>query len=255
MTAHPSPPLDAPLSGEATSASWLADFHAGERACLAGCYRDTFDAVYQTVGRILKGADQETVVHEVFYRLLAEERLRRSFQGGSLQAWLRTMARNQAIDFARRRGFEIPVEKTLAAEPPAAEGGLGSQLERQVEARLLLARIRELLPEKWRPVFDARFIQQRDQPDAARSSPRGAGTSSLSTRCTSASHCRRPSTGPKQQAKLGDRRRQRQMLHAPTHSHWLRHEIALLTLRRLVARLHGEPFADVRRDRGRRRRR
>jgi RNA polymerase sigma-70 factor (ECF subfamily) len=169
VTARPSSPLDAPLSEEATTASWLAAFHAGERACLEGCYRGTFAAVYQTVGRTLQGADQETVVHEVFYRLLADGHLRRSFQGGSLAAWLRTVARNQAIDFARRRGFEIPVEKTLSADSPAAEGGPGSRLERQVEARLLLVRIREGLPEKWRPVFDARFIHQRDQPDAARS--------------------------------------------------------------------------------------
>jgi len=42
----------------------------------------------------------ETLVHEVFFRLLNDEPLRRGFRGGSFAAWLRVIARNQAIDYA-----------------------------------------------------------------------------------------------------------------------------------------------------------
>jgi RNA polymerase sigma-70 factor (ECF subfamily) len=147
---------------------WLDSFHRGERECLETCYREHFDVVDQIVGRFLERSDRETVVHEIFYRLLADEHLRRAFQGGSFAAWLRTVSRNQAIDYARRRGLEIPAGDDLpylgAGNTPPAH------LAHQVEARLVLQTFRnEVLPLKWRRVFDARFLEQRDQPDAARS--------------------------------------------------------------------------------------
>jgi RNA polymerase sigma-70 factor (ECF subfamily) len=85
----------------------LRAFHAGEQASLDACYRDHFDTVDRAVGAILSGADRETVVHEVFFRLITDPSLRRAFRGGSLPAWLRVVARNQAIDYARRRRLEL----------------------------------------------------------------------------------------------------------------------------------------------------
>jgi RNA polymerase sigma-70 factor (ECF subfamily) len=156
-------------SGEepASQNGWLRDFHAGERACLEQCYRAHFDMVDQVVGRIVTGADRETLVHEIFFRLVNEEPLRRGFAGGSFGTWLRVVARNQAIDYARRRRLEIAV----SAEGSAADGlaSAASGLERQIDVRLTLQRFRqEILPRKWWPVFDARFVEEQDQPTAAR---------------------------------------------------------------------------------------
>jgi RNA polymerase sigma-70 factor (ECF subfamily) len=145
--------------------AWLSAFHAGETACLEACYRDHFDTVDRAVRTVVQGADRETLVHEVFARLLEEEPLRRAFTGGSLGAWLRTVARNQAIDYARRRRFEVTLPDDDRGGP---EGDDGGQLERAVDMRLTLARFRQLLPAKWHPVFDARFVAQQDQSTAAR---------------------------------------------------------------------------------------
>ena len=87
----------------ASESGWLRAFHAGERACLEQCDRANFDMVDQVVGRIVTGTDRETLVHEIFFRLINEEPLRRGLAGGSFGAWLRVVARNQAIDYARRR--------------------------------------------------------------------------------------------------------------------------------------------------------
>jgi RNA polymerase sigma-70 factor (ECF subfamily) len=143
---------------------WLGAFHAGETACLEACYRDHFDTVDRAVRAVVQGADRETLVHEVFARLLEEEPLRRAFTGGSLGAWLRTVARNQAIDYARRRRFEV----TLPDDDLRDGADDGARLERAVDVRLTLARFRLLLPPKWHAVFDARFVAQQDQSTAAR---------------------------------------------------------------------------------------
>jgi RNA polymerase sigma-70 factor (ECF subfamily) len=146
--------------------SWLAQFHAGSREILRECYVDHFASVERTVGRILKGADKETVIHEIFFRLITNERLRLTFQGGSFRAWVSTIARNQAVDYWRRQQFEVPAG---APEDILGEREDAARFENRVEAQITIDRFRtECLPEKWRKVFDARFIQQLDQPEAAR---------------------------------------------------------------------------------------
>jgi RNA polymerase sigma-70 factor (ECF subfamily) len=129
------------------------------------CYREHFDTVDRAISVAMSGADRETCVHEVFYRLMAEPSLRRSFGGGSLAAWLRVVARNLAIDYARRRGLEIPHADAGRAEGP----GVDARVEERVDARLTLERFRtHALPAKWERVFVARFVEQQDQPTAAR---------------------------------------------------------------------------------------
>lgn len=146
---------------------WLRSFHAGESSCLEQSYRDQFDAVYRAVGQVLSGADRETVVHEVFFRLLNDESLRRAFGGGSFAAWLRVVARNQAIDHARRRRLEVDLaHRALESGPPSTD----DRLEQRIDARRLLERFEsEVLPPQWRRVFLVRFVQQQDQTTAARS--------------------------------------------------------------------------------------
>ncbi|MBI5543912.1 MAG: sigma-70 family RNA polymerase sigma factor [Deltaproteobacteria bacterium] len=155
---------------EGTAASeadtgWLERFHAGEAAALEDCYREHYEVVDAAVGRLLQGADRETAVHEVFFRLLSKPEFRRSFRGGSLPAWLTTVARNLATDHLRAVERHRSVSLEEASQLPSATAG---HFEEAAEARLLVDQFRrEVLPEKWEGVFRARFLEQRDQRDAA----------------------------------------------------------------------------------------
>jgi RNA polymerase sigma-70 factor (ECF subfamily) len=147
---------------------WLHDFHSGYRPVLEQCYRDLYGTVLRAVGRVLSGADQETVIHEVFYRLISREDLRRSFRGGSLKAWIATVAYHQALEYLRRQKREQG-----ALEQARELGGDGSaeaeEIASECEARLLVERFRrEHLPETWQGVFEARFMRQLPQREAAK---------------------------------------------------------------------------------------
>jgi len=145
----------------------LQRFHSGDRKTLTQCYEDHFEDVYRAVGTVLQGADRETVVHEVFLALLDNADLRQNFQGGSLGAWLRTVARNRAIDHHRRfieRERPLPSHEACEANGDSfGEASVGNQLD----AKRFLERIRTAIPDKWLAVFEARFIKQLSQQDAA----------------------------------------------------------------------------------------
>ncbi|MBC8132688.1 MAG: sigma-70 family RNA polymerase sigma factor [Deltaproteobacteria bacterium] len=142
---------------------WLARFHAGERAVTEEVYRGFLDTVDRGVAGVLQGADRETVVHEVFLRLMTDAALRQAFHGGDLGAWLLVIARNHAIDYARRRNRETPSGLEVSA-PQSSPDALACR----AEARLLLDRFwTELLPPKWRGVFEARFVRSLSQTEAA----------------------------------------------------------------------------------------
>lgn len=143
----------------------LSRFHAGDRDVVATIYEEHYEVVERAVGRVLsETADRESVVQEVFYRLLSSEPMRRGFQGGSLAGWLTTVARNQAIDFARRYHRELRLAQHY--EPPGhAQGSRPGERE---EATLLLERfVREVLPAEWAPLFRARFLDGLSQREAA----------------------------------------------------------------------------------------
>lgn len=150
----------------AAASEWLSLFHRGDRATFEALYREHFATVDGAVARSLRGADRETVVHEVFYHLMTSAEARRGFHGGSLSAWLSTLARNKAIDYLRRQRREEP----MGTDPEEFGNPVASQaFDRRAEARLILERFREtVVPEKWRSVFDARFLRELDQPQAAK---------------------------------------------------------------------------------------
>jgi RNA polymerase sigma-70 factor (ECF subfamily) len=142
--------------------AWLAAFHRGERGVLEQCYRDHFLTVSHSVAGYLKGADAETVVHEVFFKLVSQPAVRAGFGGGSLGAWLTRVAANQAVDFLRRQQREVPDGLS-----PPQQGA--TTFESAAEARVMIQRFKnECLPQKWRGVFEARFERQLDQRTAAR---------------------------------------------------------------------------------------
>jgi RNA polymerase sigma-70 factor, ECF subfamily len=142
---------------------WLERFHAGERNTLELVYRRHFHTVEGAVGGVLAGADRETAIHEVFLRLLNEATFRQSFRGGDLGAWLSVVGRNHAIDCARRRNREAPAGIDVGSWRSS-----GDELARSAEARLLIERFtREVLPQQWRLVFEARFLRHLSQNEAA----------------------------------------------------------------------------------------
>jgi RNA polymerase sigma-70 factor, ECF subfamily len=158
-----------PGTDEERPDAWIRAFHAGERACLESCYKDHLETVTRAVGGVVQGADRETLVHEVFFRLLSEASLRQSFSGGAFASWLRVVARHQAIDYARRRCLEVRFADEAGGGGPADAVFDPSPLEAQLDIRRTLQRFRECdLPAKWRAVFDARFVAHQDQPTAAR---------------------------------------------------------------------------------------
>jgi RNA polymerase sigma-70 factor (ECF subfamily) len=151
MADGPSPPPH--------DALWLERFHAGERQTIADCYRDHFRVVDYAVGQVLRGADKETVIHEVFFQLLARAELRQSFTGVGFSSWLSTLARRQAIDFWRRYRHERSLDQLTAEGRTVEPSQPGEPFERAVEARLTIDRFRrECLPAKWVRVFEARFV-------------------------------------------------------------------------------------------------
>ena len=145
--------------------AWLEAFRRGDRAVIEECYRRYYDVVESAIGSLLGIADRETVIHEVFFRLLTDESMRASFNGQSLGAWLAAVGRNRALDLARRSRREslVPHPVDVAPEVPDA----GSHDDHVM--RLLLERFRRdhLTPE-WAPVFETRFIRQMSQREAAR---------------------------------------------------------------------------------------
>jgi RNA polymerase sigma-70 factor, ECF subfamily len=144
--------------------SWLERFHAGDRAVLDEVYRGHVDVVHRSAGGVLDGADLETVVHEVFFRVMASGDLRKAFHGGDLAAWLVVVARNHAIDYVRRRNREQPAGLAVIGAPDVPSPGGASR----AEAALLIHKFcAEVLPAKWRPVFEARFVQHLTQTEAA----------------------------------------------------------------------------------------
>jgi len=155
--------VEAPEAGP----SWLERFHAGDRGVLDDVYRRHLDAVHRSAAGVLGGADLETVVHEVFFKVMSNQDLRRTFHGGDLAAWLVVVARHHAIDYARRRGREEPAGLVVAdaADPPSQDG-----FASRADAALVIQKFCcDMLPPKWRPVFEARFLHHLSQTEAAAS--------------------------------------------------------------------------------------
>lgn len=137
---------------------FLAAFHAGEHWAIEEAYREHVKRVIAAARRLVGPVDGETIAHDVFYRLLSKEEMRRSFQGGNLAAWLTQVAVRAAVDDLRKRRRETTestVEQTTI-------------IDDEVEAKILIERFRAhvLAPED-KDLFYARFINRLPQREAA----------------------------------------------------------------------------------------
>lgn len=159
--------LSISMPGTPSDGDWLAEFHDGSRQVLGEFYRAHFQTVDRAVARVLAGPDRETVVHEVFFRVISTPELRRAFRGGSAAAWIATVARNHAIDFRRRRSREVPIDEPESIAESTEEASAEAEAF-EAEARLLMERFcRDVLPEKWKPVLQACFVEGMTQRSAA----------------------------------------------------------------------------------------
>jgi len=163
LLAPSSPHAAAAVAGE--DAAWLDRFHAGDSHTMEECYRRHFATVERAIRDILSRDDGETIIHEVFSRLIATPELRRSFRGGAFGAWIATVGRNLAVDYRRRLGREVSDD----AAPEGTTGDAPSGTwEDAAEARMLIERFRrEQLRPEWQGVFELRFLHQLPQRDAA----------------------------------------------------------------------------------------
>ncbi len=149
--------------------TWLQRWYAGEPDAIAWAYVKHFEDAVSAVGTIVPPWERESVVHDVFQRLLSNESSRRSYKGGSLRAFLCAAAQRVALDRWRKRRRTPEV----LAPPETAQHGAGGLSARQrilehVANRQLLERFRtEALPAKLRSTFEARFVLQLTQREAA----------------------------------------------------------------------------------------
>src|SRR6185503_2501450 len=140
-TPSPSSEISRPSAlpeGTGEDSAWLDRFHRGDRRTLEDCYRQHFATVERAARTVLTRDEAETIIHEVFSRLVAAPELRRSFRGGAFGAWIATVGRNLAIDYRRRAGREVALGES--AETAAADAA-GSWQD-AADARLLVERFR-----------------------------------------------------------------------------------------------------------------
>jgi RNA polymerase sigma-70 factor (ECF subfamily) len=145
--------------------SWIDAFRRGDHQILADCYRSYYRVVETAIGGLLGAADRETVIHEVFFRLLTDPGMRASFTGPSLGGWLSSIARNRALDVNRRARREVL--RFTSDESAVTDGNV--RADEEAVMRLLLERFqRDHVPPGWAPLFEARFLREMSQREAAR---------------------------------------------------------------------------------------
>ena len=166
--AHAAPPL--------TDAEMASRVAGGDQEAFRLLMKRHNQAMFRTARSILReDAEAEDAVQEAYlhaYRRIAD------FRGDSkLSTWLLSIAVNEAIGRLRRRqrrATVISLEGDLAhgSEPPpddrpADEGGEPENLAVRAEARRLLERTIDGLPEAFRSVFVLRAVQELDVDDTA----------------------------------------------------------------------------------------
>jgi RNA polymerase sigma-70 factor (ECF subfamily) len=148
------------------TAEWLDRFHRGDRSALAQCYQSYFGLVRAVLATYVQGCDLDSVVHEVFFKLIEKSHVRKQFTGGSMPAWLSTMARNQAIDFIRRynRSSQLAVDLAAQADAPQLLA-----IEENVWAKQAVEQFKATLSPEQSQIFELVFIEGLDQQQVAES--------------------------------------------------------------------------------------
>jgi RNA polymerase sigma-70 factor (ECF subfamily) len=146
----------------------LAAFRSGQRHALEAVYWEYIDAVEKLAKRELlcmlpRSARQDLpdLVQEIFVRAFSE-RARLGYDGlREYGPYLLTIARNTIVDWARRRGREVPrnepPEESVMEEPPFAD---------DATLRVVQAYLATLSPEL-AAVHEQRYVFARSQAETA----------------------------------------------------------------------------------------
>jgi RNA polymerase sigma factor (sigma-70 family) len=139
----------------------LESFWRGDEVTIEAVYRSYARRLFGAARAVVGDAEAESMVHEVFVELIRNPELRARFTGGSLGAWLGSIARLKSLEHLRRTGRSPPREDR-AADPSS------SSPEPRLEARDLLLRFCEahVAPEQ-AEFFRRRFLDGRTQVEAA----------------------------------------------------------------------------------------
>jgi RNA polymerase sigma-70 factor (ECF subfamily) len=138
---------------------WQVRFLRGEPDVIEDVYRRTFEQVRRAAGGVIREpADRDSVVHETFLELLSSRRLRESYRGGELAAWLGAIARHRALDYVRRQGRLTDLSEVREAEPYADTVG---------ELRGDIRRFAARLDPKQRELLELRYFAGMTQVEAA----------------------------------------------------------------------------------------
>jgi RNA polymerase sigma-70 factor, ECF subfamily len=130
-------------------------------------YRATFETVRRAAGRVLREpSDRDGVVQQVYTELVGSRRMRESYGGGDLGAWLSSIARHRAIDYARRerRLVNLSLAKLGEEGPEARNRAAGEALD---DFRRELQAFAGRLDPQRRRVLELRFVAGLTQVEAA----------------------------------------------------------------------------------------
>lgn len=157
------PSIDASLD----PAGLLARVAAGDRAAFAALYQASSAKLFGVVLRIVRRRDvAEEVLQEVYVRIF-ERADRFDPAAGSAMGWLATVARNRALDHARRRA-DLFLDDMPGAEAVASlDEGPYAAAERSDTFRRLASCLDQLDEEKRRLVLLA-YLKGWTRDDLAR---------------------------------------------------------------------------------------
>lgn len=131
---------------------WLERFQCGDRGLLSEIYHAHFAQVRRAVARVLaEAADRDNIVQQLFADLVESTKLRKSYAGGDVAAWLCAIARHKAIDFGRRHArLQTIDEHALCQDDTEAP---------MREFRADLERFADTLPTERQRMLKLRFIE------------------------------------------------------------------------------------------------
>lgn len=137
--------------------------------------RAAFGLLYDRYARMVHGIvlarvpfnEVDDLVHDAFLQALRQlHTLRDTARFG---AWLAAIARNRAHDYHRRSVEQVELPEDISGSEAAGQGGVsrrGRSEEEELEARFLLATIREL-PETYREPLLLRLVEGMTGPEIA----------------------------------------------------------------------------------------
>jgi RNA polymerase sigma-70 factor (ECF subfamily) len=151
-----------PVDDRSEEHAWILAAQNGDRAAFGRLYEQYMRMVHGIALAYLPYSEAPDLVQDVF--VLAMERLPTLRETGAFGGWLRTMARNAAVDRVRstRRTVELAEAEAAALRTRDATGNSS-----YAAAVSVLARI-QTLPEAYRETLVLRLVEGLTGPEIAR---------------------------------------------------------------------------------------